>query len=594
MAERILVAVAWPYASGPRHLGHVAGFGVPSDVFARYHRLRGNDVLMVSGTDEHGTPIMVAAEQEGRSYAEVADFYSAHIREDLRALGISYDLFTRTTTANHAYVTRDIFRTLWEHGYLIEQTTLGAFSARTGNALPDRYVEGTCPICGYDAARGDQCDNCGNLLDAVDLIDPRSRIDGEPPVFRETKHLFLDLPQFKDRLREWVEAQTHWRSNVRNFSLRYVDELKPRAVTRDLDWGVRVPVPGYEELETKRIYVWIDAVVGYLSAAVEWARNRGEPDTWRDWWQNPDARHYYFLGKDNIVFHSVIWPSELMGYDTGGELGAGQPLELPHDIVATEFLTMEGARASASRGIGVLVRDFLDRYDPDPLRYFLTIAGPETQDTDFTWGEFVRRNNDELVAKWGNLVNRALTITFRNFGSVPEPGALSAGDEAVLREIEAAFQSVGDLIEAARFKASLTEAMRLVEVANKYASDQAPWATIKTDRERAATVLHVLLRAVDNLKTILTPFLPFSSQTVHELLGYDGFIAGPLEFQTVREEDGSEHEVLTGDYSSWVGRWEPSELPPGQQLLEPRPLFRKLELEQVLRDELGDPVPSGR
>jgi len=365
-------------------------------------------------------------------------------------------------------------------------------------------------------------------------------------------------------------------------------------VTRDLDWGVRVPVPGYEELDTKRIYVWIDAVVGYLSAAVEWARNRGEPDAWRDWWQNPDARHYYFLGKDNIVFHSVIWPSELMGYDTGGELGAGRPLELPHDIVATEFLTMEGARASASRGIGVLVRDFLDRYDPDPLRYFLTIAGPETQDTDFTWGEFVRRNNDELVAKWGNLVNRALTITFRNFGSVPEPGALSAGDEAVLREIEAGFQSVGDLIEAARFKASITEAMRLVEVANKYASDQAPWATIKTDRERAATVLYVLLRAVDNLKTILTPFLPFSSQTVHELLGYDGFIAGPLEFQTVREEDGSEHEVLTGDYASWVGRWEPSELPPGQQLLEPRPLFRKLELEQVLRDELGDPVPSGR
>jgi methionyl-tRNA synthetase len=594
MAERILVAVAWPYASGPRHLGHVAGFGVPSDVFARYHRLRGNEVLMVSGTDEHGTPIMVAAEQEGRSYAEVADFYSAHIREDLRALGISYDLFTRTTTANHARITRDIFRTLWEHGYLIEQTTLGAFSATTGNALPDRYVEGTCPICGFDAARGDQCDNCGNLLDAVDLINPRSRIDGEPPVFRETKHLFLDLPQFKDRLREWIDAQTHWRANVRNFSLRYVDELRPRAVTRDLDWGVRVPVPGYEELETKRIYVWIDAVVGYLSAAVEWAHNRGEPDAWRDWWQKPDARHYYFMGKDNIVFHSVIWPSELMGYDTGGELGAGRKLELPYDLVATEFLTMEGARASASRGIGVLIRDFLDRYDPDPLRYFLTIAGPETQDTDFTWGEFVRRNNDELVAKWGNLVNRVLTITYRNFGSVPEPGGLSADDEAVLREIEGGFQSVGDLIEAAGFKASITEAMRLVEVANKYASDQAPWAAIKTDRERAATVLYVLLRAVDNLKTILTPFLPFSSQTAHELLGYDGFIAGPLEFETVREDDGSEHDVLTGDYSSWVGRWEPSALPPGQQLLEPRPLFRKLELEQVLRDELGDPVPSGR
>jgi methionyl-tRNA synthetase len=588
MAERILVAVAWPYASGPRHLGHVAGFGVPSDVFARYHRLRGNDVLMVSGTDEHGTPIMVAAEQEGRGYAELADHYSRRIREDLRDLGISYDLFTRTTTANHARVTRDIFRTLWEHGHLIEQTTLGAFSATTGNALPDRYVEGTCPICGYDAARGDQCDNCGNLLDAVDLINPRSKIDGEPPVFRETKHLFLDLPQFKDRLREWIDAQTDWRANVRNFSLRYVDELKPRAVTRDLDWGVRVPVPGYEELETKRIYVWIDAVVGYLSAAVEWAQNRGEPDAWRDWWQNSDARHYYFMGKDNIVFHTVIWPSELMGYDTGGELGGGRRLELPYDVVATEFLTMEGARASTSRGVGVLVRDFLNRYDPDPLRYFLTIAGPETQDTDFTWGEFVRRNNDELVAKWGNLVNRALTITYRNFGAVPEPGELTPDDEAVLREIETGLASVGDLIEAARFKASISEAMRLVEAANKYASDQAPWAVIKTDRERAATVLYVLLRAVDTLKTILTPFLPFSSQTVHELLGYAGWIAGLLEFRSVREDDGSEHEVLTGDYASWVGRWEPSELPPGQRLLEPRPLFRKLDLERVLRDELGD------
>ena len=238
--------------------------------------------------------------------------------------GISYDLFTRTTTQNHARVTRDVFRALWEHGCLIEQTTMGAFSATTGNTLPDRYIEGTCPICGYEEARGDQCDNCGNLLDAVDLIEPRSKVDGEPPVFKETKHLFLDLPQFKDRLHEWISAQTHWRANVRNFSLRYVDELRPRAVTRDLDWGIRVPVPGYEEQETKRIYVWIDAVVGYLSAAIEWAAVRGEPEAWRDWWQNPDARHYYFLGKDNIVFHSVIWPSELLGYDKGGELGPGR------------------------------------------------------------------------------------------------------------------------------------------------------------------------------------------------------------------------------------------------------------------------------
>ncbi len=587
MAERILVAVAWPYASGPRHIGHVAGFGVPSDIFARYHRLRGDDVLMVSGTDEHGTPIMVAADQSGQSYREVADFYSAHIREDLRNLGLSYDLFTRTTTQNHARVTRDVFRALWEHGCLIEETTMGAFSAKTGNTLPDRYVEGTCPICGYEDARGDQCDNCGNLLDAADLINPRSRIDGEPPVFRETKHLFLDLPQFKERLREWISAQTHWRSNVRNFSLNYVDELRPRAVTRDLDWGIRIPVPGYEEDESKRIYVWIDAVVGYLSAAVEWAGVRGEPDAWREWWQNPDARHYYFMGKDNIVFHSVIWPSELLGYGKGGELGAGRPLELPYDVASSEFLTMEGSRLSASRGVGILVRDFLEHYDADSLRYFLAVAGPETQDTDFTWGEFVRRNNDELVAKWGNLVNRALALSFRNFGEVPAPGELSADDKRVLREVEGGFESVGALIGAARFKAAITEAMRLAGLVNQYASDQAPWTTIKTDRERAATVLYVLLRAVDNLKVIFTPFLPFSSQVLHELLGHEGWLAGPLEFRTV-EEEGDAHEVLTGDYASWVGAWEPSRLEPGQKLQEPRPLFRKLDLEQVLRDELGD------
>src|SRR3954451_230472 len=587
-AEKILVAVAWPYASGPRHLGHVAGFGIPSDIFARYHRLRGDDVLMVSGSDEHGTPIMIAADSEGRSYRDVADFYNKQIGEDLHRLGISYDLFTRTTTQNHARVTRDVFRTLWEHGYLIEKTTMGAFSATTGNTLPDRYIEGTCPFCGYESARGDQCDNCGNLLDAVDLIEPRSIIDGEPPVFRETKHLFLDLPQFKDRLRDWITAQTHWRPNVRNFSLRYVDELQPRAVTRDLDWGIRVPVPGYEEQETKRIYVWIDAVVCYLSAAVEWAAVRGEPEAWRDWWQNPEARHFYFMGKDNIPFHTVIWPSELLGYGEGGELGAGRPLQLPYDVAAAEYLTMQGRKTGASRGVGILVRDFLEHYDPDALRYFLAVAGPESQDTDFTWSEFVRRNNDELVAKWGNLVNRALALSHRSFGEVPSPGPLSADDERVLGEVEAGFESVGSLIGAARFKAAITEAMRLAGLVNQYASEQAPWATIKTDRDRAAPVLYVLLRAVDNLKVIFTPFLPFSSQVLHELLGYEGWLAGPLEFQTVTEDEGESHQVLTGDYASWVGSWEPSRLEPGQKLQEPRPLFRKLDLEQVLQDELGE------
>jgi len=583
--RKILVAVAWPYANGPRHIGHVAGFGVPSDVFARYHRLRGNDVLMVSGTDEHGTPVMVAADREGVSPRELADRNNDIIREDLRRLGLAYDLFTRTTTENHHRVVRDVFRTLYEHGFIFEQTTVGAFSASTGQTLPDRYVEGTCPICGFPDARGDQCDNCGNQLDPEDLIEPRSKIDGEPPVFRETSHLFLDLPAFKERLTEWIGAQEHWRPNVKRFSLELVRELRPRAVTRDLDWGVRIPVEGYDERDDKRIYVWIDAVVGYLSAAVEWARNRGTPDAWRDWWQDPDARHYYFMGKDNIVFHSVIWPSQLLGYERGGELGAGQPLDLPYDIVSSEFLTMEGRQFSTSRNVVIHVGDFLERYDPDALRYFLTAAGPETQDTDFTWAEFVRRNNGELVANWGNLVNRTLTNAHRHFGAVPEPGELTEADEALLREVEGGFELVGAQIEQARFRAALAEAMRLASRVNQYVSDQAPWALVENDRDRAATVLYVALRAIDNLKIVFAPFLPFSSQRLHELLGFDTVIAGEVESREITQESVP-YTVLTGEYGTWDGRWEPSALPAGQKLREPQPLFKKLDPERVVAEEL--------
>ena len=580
--------MAWPYASGLRHIGHVAGFGVPSDTFARYHRLRGNDVLMVSGTDEHGTPVMVAADDAGESPRDTAEHFNELIREDLRDLGLSYDLFTRTTTPNHYRVTQDLFRTLHEKGYIVEQETLGAFSATTGHTLPDRYIEGTCPICGFESARGDQCDNCGNQLDPTDLIDPRSRIDGTPPEFKTTKHLFLDLPAFKEQLTEWIESQVHWRQNVRRFSLNFVKELKPRPITRDLDWGVPIPVPGYEELSDKRIYVWFDAVIGYLSAAIEWAAIRGEPDAWREWWQNPQAEHTYFMGKDNIVFHTVIWPSALLGYGDDGEFGAKRgALELPDNIAASEYLTMEGKKFSSSRGLEILVRDFLSRYEPDALRYFISIAGPETHDTDFTWSEFVRRNNDELVATWGNLVNRTLQSAYKNFGDAPEPGPLTNADDALLAEIENGFESVGSSIEASRFKAALQEAMRLAGLGNQYVAEQAPWAQLETDRERAGTILYVALRAIDNLKILLTPFLPFSSQRLHEMLGYDGFIAGPLEFRTVTEDDGSEHVVLTGDYEGWVGRWQPSALPPGQPLREPLPLFAKLDPEKVVTDELA-------
>ncbi|HUY57601.1 MAG TPA: methionine--tRNA ligase [Candidatus Micrarchaeaceae archaeon] len=580
-AEHILVAVAWPYASGPRHLGHVAGFGVPSDIFARFQRLRGARVLMVSGTDEHGTPILVAADREGVSPREIADRYNAVITEDLRRLGLSYDLFTRTTTRNHARVAQDVFTTLFDKGYLLRQTQQGAFSAATGRALPDRYIEGRCPHCGYEGARGDQCDNCLRMLDPTDLVQPRSRIDGQPPVFHESEHFFLDLPAFASALSSWIESQTEWRSNVRTFSLNLVAELRPRAVTRDIDWGIRIPLPEFVDRDDKLLYVWFEAVIGYLSASVEWGTARGEPEAWRAWWQNPDARHFYFMGKDNIIFHTVIWPSILMGYGSGGELGGGPPnlpLVLPENVVSSEFLTMEGQKFSSSRGVAIEVRDFLERYDPDPLRYYLTAAGPESQDTDFTWAEFIRRNNDELVATWGNLVNRTLTIAKKHFGEVPRPEELNIQDQELISAVEAGFESVGRLLELARFKASLAEVMALAARVNQYLTENEPWQLVKTDRPRAATVLYVALRCVDNLKVQLLPFLPFSCQQLHRMLGYPGLIA-PMPEKVTVDADGDPHPVLTGEYSTPEASWNSSQLAPGQQLGDPAPLFRKLDPE---------------
>lgn len=593
MPETILVSVAWPYANGPRHIGHVAGFGVPSDIFARYHRLKGNRVLMVSGTDEHGTPITVQAEKEGVTPKQLVDRYNRVIVEDLFNLGLSYDLFTRTTTHNHSKITQDIFKTLYLKGYIFKKSMMGAFSARTGNTLPDRYIEGTCPHCDYEDARGDQCDNCGKQLDPMELIDPRSKVDGEPPVFRESEHFFLDLTAFVDPLRRWIEDQHHWRPNVRAFSMNLLDDLHPRPITRDMEWGIPIPLPEYEDRSNKKIYVWFDAVIGYLSASVEWARNTGQPEAWRDWWQSTDTRHYYFMGKDNIVFHSVIWPSMLIGYGNGleGTLGGGQaePLGIPHDVVSSEFLTMEGRKFSSSRGIVIYVKDFLARYDPDALRFYLTIAGPEAQDTDFTWSEFVRRNNDELVATWGNLVNRVLSMTHKNFGKVPEHDGLAKPDRALIAEVEGGFESVGALIEKCSFKAAIGEALRLADAVNRYLNDQAPWTLVKQDKERAAVVLYAALRAIDNLKILLSPFLPFSAQRLHELLGYDGKITGELRMEMATEEggeEGEEHLTLTGDYTHCIGKWTPSELPAGQSLPQPEALFKKLD-DDVVDQELA-------
>jgi methionyl-tRNA synthetase len=588
--RHILTAPAWPYANGPRHIGHVSGFALPSDMFSRYQRMAGNQVLMVSGTDEHGTPIQVAADAEGLTARELADRYNRIIAEDLRALGISYDLFTRTTTRNHYAVVQEIFLGLLKNGYIFPQTTLGAISPSTGRTLPDRYIEGTCPICGYPHARGDQCDNCGNQLDPIDLINPRSKINGETPKFVETEQYFLDLPAFSEVLRKWLESKSgQWRPNVLNFSLNLLDELRPRAITRDLDWGVPVPLDGWRERTDKRIYVWFDAVIGYLSASIEWARRSGNPDAWRAWWQAPDAESYYFMGKDNIVFHSEIWPAMLFGYNgqgakagTPGSLGA---LDLPTEIVSSEYLTMEGRKFSSSRSVVIYVRDFLERYDVDALRYYVAVAGPENQDTDFTWSELLRRNNDELVATWGNLVNRSVSFAARNIGSIPEPGALTDADREILERSRQAFDRVGGALGRSRFKAGVNDAMRSVGDANKYMSDQAPWKLRESDPERMRTIMHVVLQLVDDAKTMLTPFLPESSSKVYAMLGGEGTWTGMPRIEEVDEDGGAPYPVVTGDYDA-VGRWESHPITAGTPLSPPVPLFTKLD-PSIVDEELG-------
>ncbi|MFB6726430.1 methionine--tRNA ligase [Kribbella sp. NPDC056345] len=575
----VLSAVAWPYANGPRHIGHVSGFGVPSDVFSRYSRMAGHDVLMVSGTDEHGTPILVQAEQEGVSPRSLADRYNRVIVEDLQGLGLSYDLFTRTTTRNHYAVAQELFKVVHRNGYLVPRTTQGAISPSTGRTLPDRYIEGTCPICGYAGARGDQCDNCGNQLDAIDLRNPRSRINGETPLFVETEHLFLDLPALADQLGGWLQTRAGWRPNVLKFAVNLLDDVKPRAMTRDIDWGIPVPLPGWDG---KRLYVWFDAVIGYLSASIEWARRTGDPDAWRRWWCDPSAESYYFMGKDNITFHAQIWPAELLAHNAApGPYGV---LNLPTEVVSSEFLTQEGRKFSSSRSVVIYVRDVLARYGPDPLRYFLSVAGPETQDTDFTWSEFVRRNNDELVGTWGNLVNRTASMINRTFGAIPVAGSLTVADQDLLAKSNQAFGAVGELLRQHRVKQALGTAMGNAADANQYLSQQAPWK--ESDLDRRGTILHVAAQVVADTNRLLAPFLPHSTQQVHSALGGTGTFAPSPEIREVDDLDGGPaYPIITGDYTDQP-RWASVPITPGTPVAKPAPIFTKLGPE-VVEEELS-------
>ena len=525
MPERILIGVAWPYANGPLHMGHVAGCYLAADIFARYHRMKGNDVLMVSGSDAHGTPITIRADQEGIEPQEVLERYHAQFLDTWERLGISFDLFTSTHTANHQEVVQDFFLRLKEQGYIYPDTMLLAHCSGCDRFLPDRYVEGTCPHCANQRARGDQCDNCGHTLDPIDLVEPYCSICGDTPEFRDSEHFFLKLSAFQEPLLEWINQQHHWRPNVANGTRSFLQGgLKDRAITRDLTWGVPLPLDGYEE---KRIYVWFEAVIGYLSAAVEWASRNGHPDDWQNYWKDENTRTYYFIGKDNIPFHSIIWPAMLMGY--GG-------LNLPYDVPANEFLSLEGLKFSTSQNWAVWVPDYLDRYDPDPLRYLLSINMPESGDTDFSWSEFVRRNNDELVATYGNLVNRVLRFTYRNFdGQVPvDASAPEDMEHGLLRTARETMTAVNDSLAHTRFRAGISQAFGLAQECNRYLDARAPWQAIKEDRAHAARSLGTTIQVLNCLKVMLAPYLPFTSQKLHGFLGFNGEITDePWDFDAL-------------------------------------------------------------
>ena len=566
--DRILVCVAWPYANGPFHVGHVSGVYLPADIFARFSRARGADVIMVSGSDCHGAPITIRAEREGVTPLAIIDRYHASFLHTFDRLGIAFDLFTRTHTENHYAVTQDVFLRLMAEGYLYRDRMIGSYSETQGRFLPDRYVEGICPNCGFARARGDQCDNCGTLLDPEQLGSPYSVIDHGPITFRETEHVFLDLGKLEPALRAWLDGadRDYWRNNTVAFTRNWLREgLHGRAITRDLDWGVPVPLPD-EVFKDKRIYVWFDAVIGYLSASKEWAANAGDPAAWRRWWDAADpaaaeARAYYFLGKDNIPFHTIIWPAMLIGY--GG-------LNLPYDVPAAEFMNLEGEQMSTSRNWAVWLPEIEDRYQPDAIRYYLTALAPETRDSNWSWADFVTRINSELVATWGNLVNRVLSFTYKNFdGRVPEPSDLTPRDHALLAERDAAFTRVTELLAGAHLRDALREALAFAGATNRYLDETAPWKTLKTDREAAGRALFVAIQAINALKVLTTPFLPFSAERLHSLLGFD------------------EGDATTGTWSGHAtggliitpatARWTIEAVPAGQPLRQPEPLFIKLD-----------------
>ena len=541
MAVPVLVAVAWPYASGSRHLGHLAGAYLPADIYARYQRLAGNDVLMVSGSDVHGTPITVRADAEGVTPSEIVERYHSEFCRQWEMLGISWDLYTTTGTRNHAEVTQDMFLVQLKNGHIDKRVSEQFYDPVGQRFLPDRYIEGTCPRCDYEAARGDQCEHCGSTLDATDLIEPRSKISGAVPELRPTEHFYYRYSDFTEQVAAWLKTREGWRPHVLNSSFGWTNEgLQDRAITRDLDWGVELPVDDLGE--GKRIYVWYDAVIGYLSASKEWAARNGDPDAWKRWWHNDDARHLYFVGKDNIPFHAMLWPAQLMGY--GG-------LHLPDNVPANQYVTFSGAKMAAGRGVGLSIGEGLRLFEPDALRYALAAALPEHADTEVSITEIARRINDELVATWGNLVNRVLSMAQSTLaGVVPEAVDRRSIDKDLLAAVDNALVQGADCIERVELRAGLRVAMESAARTNAYLNATEPWKLAKQDPDRAAAVLVTALEAVAGVRTALAPFLPFSTAALDDLYG-------PVQ------------------------RWERPDLAPGTPVPRPVPLFAKVDLDAI-------------
>ena len=594
MPENILIAVAWPYANAEIHVGNITGSHLPGDISARYHRLKGNKVLMITGTDSHGTPVTMSADKLGKPVEEVYKQYHEGFIELFQKIGISYDLYTTTHSENHFKVSQTMFLALQKNGFLFTQTEPQWFSPGLNRFLPDRYIEGTCYICGTEGARSDQCDACGNVLDPAKLVNPKSKVEGDSssPELRETEHYYIDLSKLEPNVVKYLKDRSaYMRETVLGESLKKIEGegLKPRAITRDLDWGIPVPVAGWTEAG-KCIYVWFEAVIGYLSAPIEWAQVSGQNEAWRDWWTNPQAKQYHFIGKDNIFFHTSLWPAELMGVGSAFmELFTGEkiPLILPYDVPANQFMNLEGKKISGSRSWAVWGRDALTRFDPDALRYYLTVNMPESKDSDWDWSEFVARNNNELVATWGNLANRVLAFCYKNWeGHVPsvDVDTLRPADLELLAAIESGFASVGAELDAVRLRSALSETMKLATVVNQYLDVNAPWSAFKVDKEAAGKTVYTALKAIDSLKVMFAPFLPFTSEKLHGFFGYGTPLFGEQYTETVKDSLG-EHTVLR--YKGVEGlQWKPSDLKPGAKLNQPGPLFKKLESE-VIEAERG-------